>query len=330
MTRTRPTIEEVARRAGVSPATVSRVLNGTARVSPEKVRAVLQAVEELGYAPSPLAQGLATGRSYAVGILISDFASPFFGPILEALTLELETTPYRPIAVPGHWSPVRELEALEFLKAHRVEALALLGTALGGEALRDLGIPVLAFGQRVEGPRAWSLLLDNQKAAYEATRYLLRRGHTRIVHISSHRGGLDVRERLLGYRKAMREAGLEARVVYGNLEEDGGYLAAEEAFRRYPDTTAIFAANDQTAFGARLYLYQRGLHVPEDVSLMGFDDVALSAYQIPPLTTVRQPIQEIGTALGRALRAVLGGESPNLPHLELALVERASVREVGA
>ncbi len=119
MTRTRPTIEEVARRAGVSPATVSRVLNGTARVSPEKVRAVLQAVEELGYAPSPLAQGLATGRSYAVGILISDFASPFFGPILEALTLELETTPYRPIAVPGHWSPVRELEALEFLKAHR-------------------------------------------------------------------------------------------------------------------------------------------------------------------------------------------------------------------
>ncbi len=139
-----------------------------------------------------------------------------------------------------------------------------------------------------------------------------------------------MRERLLGYRKAMREAGLEARVVYGNLEEDGGYLAAEEAFRRYPDTTAIFAANDQTAFGARLYLYQRGLRVPEDVSLMGFDDVALSAYQTPPLTTVRQPIQEIGMALGRALRAVLGGESPNLPHLELALVERASVREVGA
>ena len=183
MTKARPTIAEVARRAGVSPATVSRVLNGTARVSPEKVRAVLQAVEELGYAPSPLAQGLATGRSYAVGILLSDFASPFFGPILEALTLELEATPYRPIAVPGHWSLVRELEALEFLKAHRVEALVLLGTALDGEALGELGIPVLAFGQRVEGPKAWSLCLDNQQAAYEATRYLIDRGHTRIVHI---------------------------------------------------------------------------------------------------------------------------------------------------
>ncbi|WP_347241972.1 LacI family DNA-binding transcriptional regulator [Thermus sp.] len=330
MPEARPTINEVARRAGVSPATVSRVLNGTARVSQEKVRAVLQAVEELGYAPSPLAQGLATGRSYAIGILICDFASPFFGPILEALTLELEATPYRPIAVPGHWSLVRELEALEFLKAHRVEALVLLGTALGGEALADLGIPILAFGQRLEGPKAWSLYLDNQKAAYEATRYLLDRGHARILHISSHRGGMDVRDRLLGYRKAMREAGLEARVVYGDLEEEGGYLAAAEALRRYPDTTAIFAANDQTAFGARLYLYERGLRVPEDVSLVGFDDIAISAYQIPPLTTVRQPVRDIGVALGRALRAVLEGEVPALPRLELALVERASVREVGA
>ena len=92
---------------------------------------------------------------------------------------------------------------------------------------------------------------------------------------------MDVRDRLLGYRKAMREAGLEARVVYGDLEEEGGHRAAAEAFRRYPDTTALFAANDQTAFGARLYLYEQGLRVPEDVSLMGFDDIALSAYQIP-------------------------------------------------
>lgn len=119
-------------------------------------------------------------------------------------------------------------------------------------------------------------------------------------------------------------------MVYGDLEEEGGYRAAAEAFRRYPDTTAIFAANDQTAFGARLYLYEQGLRVPEDVSLVGFDDIALSAYQIPPLTTVRQPIQDIGIALGRALRAVLAGEVPTLPRLELRLVERASVREVRA
>lgn len=330
MTHTYPTIAEVARRAGVSPATVSRVLNGTARVSREKLRAVMQAIEELGYTPSPLAQSLAKGRSYAVGILLPDFGSPFYGPILEAITLELEATPFRPIAVPGHWSLVRELEALDFLKGHRVEALVLLGTSLEESALKPLGVPILAFGQPLTGPGTWSLTLNNREAAYRATRYLLEKGHRQVAHISSHRGGTDVRERLLGYRKAMREAGLAPRVVYGNLQEDGGYQAAQELFARFPDTTAIFAANDQTAIGARLYLYERGLRVPEDISLVGFDDIPLAAYQIPPLTTVRQPAGEMGRALAQACKAVLEGKEPTFPKLSLTWVERASVREVRA
>ncbi|KHG64436.1 LacI family transcriptional regulator [Thermus sp. 2.9] len=330
MTRTHPTIAEVARRAGVSPATVSRVLNGTARVSQEKVRAVLRAIEELGYTPSPLAQSLAKGRSYAVGILLPDFGSPFYGPILEAITLELEPTPFRPIAVPGHWSLVRELEALDFLKGHRVEAIVLLGTSLEASALEPLGVPILAFGQRLLGPRTWSLVLNNREAAYRATRYLLEKGHRHIAHISSHRGGMDVRERLLGYRKAMREMGLAPRVVYGNLQEDGGYEAARELLARFPDTTAIFAANDQTAIGARLYLFERGLAVPEDLSLVGFDDIPLAAYQVPPLTTVRQPAREVGRALAQALKDLLQGETPSLSPIPLQLVERGSVKEVRA
>lgn len=322
-------MEEVARLAGVSPATVSRVLNGTARVSREKVRAVLAAVEALGYTPSPQAQGLAKGRSFAVGILLPDFSSPFYAPILEAITLALEPTPFRPIAVPGHWSLVRELEALAFLRGHQVEALILLGTSLEERALSGLGIPVLAFGQRLTGPGFWSLLLDNEEAAYRATRYLLDKGHRRIVHISSHRGGADVRERLLGYRRAMREAGLEAQVVYGNLLEEGGYRAAKLALESFPETTAIFAANDQMAIGVRLYLYEQRLGVPEEISLVGFDNIPLAAYQIPPLTTVRQPVEEIGRALAEALKDLLEGRTPRLPQLPLSLVERASVREVG-
>ncbi|GAA5337923.1 LacI family DNA-binding transcriptional regulator [Thermus antranikianii] len=329
MVRSRPTIEEVARRAGVSPATVSRVLNGTARVSRDKVRAVLEAVEALGYTPSPQAQSLAKGRSYAVGIILPDFSSAFYGPILEAITLELESTPFRPIAVPGHWSLVRELEALDFLKGHRVEALLLLGTSLESSALKNLDMPVLAFGQPLEGPKVWSLVLDNRQAAYRATRYLLDKGHRKIAHISSHRGGMDIRERLLGYRKAMREAGLEVRVVYGNLQEDGGYRATQELLSRYPDTTAIFAANDQTAFGARLYLFEQGVRVPEDISLVGFDDIPLAAYHIPPLTTVRQPAGEVGHALIEALKNLLEGKEPQFPFIALDLVERASVKEVG-
>lgn len=329
MVKTHPTIVEVARRAGVSPATVSRVLNGTARVSREKVRAVLKAVEELGYVPSPLAQNLARGRSYAVGILLPDFASPFYGPILQAIALEMESSAFRPIAVSGHWSLTRELEALEFLKAHRVEALVLLGASLEGPVLEGLGIPVLAFGQPLEGDRIHSLYLDNLSAAYRATAYLIARGHEKVVHISSHRGGADVRDRLLGYRKAMREAGLTPRVVYGDLLEGGGYRAAKELLQRFPDTTALFVANDQMAIGARLYLYERGLRVPEDVSLIGFDDIPLAAYQIPPLTTVRQPAWEVGLALASALRQVLEGGRPAFPDLALTLVERASVASPG-
>jgi len=330
MIEARPTIEEVARRAGVSPATVSRVLNGTARVSREKVKAVLEAIEALGYTPSPQARSLAKGRSYAVGILLPDLGSPFYGPILEAIALELEPTPFRPIAVPGHWSLVRELEALDFLKGHRIEALLLLGTSLDAGALKGLDTPVLSFGQPLDGEKAFALFLDNRKAAYQATRYLLAKGHREIVHITSHRGAMDVRERLLGYRKAMREAGLSPKVVYGNLLEDGGYRACQEILKRFPETTAIFAANDQTAIGARLALFEAGLRVPEDVSLVGFDDIPLAAYQIPPLTTVRQPTREIGQALAEGLKRVLGGKDPAFPPIALPLVERSSVKEVGA
>ncbi len=330
MSRPRPTIEEVARRAGVSPATVSRVLNGTARVSREKVRAVLQAVEDLGYTPSPTAQNLARGRSHAVGIILSDFASPFFSPILEIITLELEETPFRPIAVPGHWSLVRELEALDFLRKHQVEALLLLGTSLTTEALQNLGIPVIGFGHPLNGKQIWSLYLENREAAYRATQYLIAKGHRRIAHISSHRGGMDIRDRLLGYRKAMREAGLEALVVYGNLEEEGGYRAMAEVLALDPEVTAVFAVNDQTAIGARLYLYERGIPVPERISLLGFDDIPLAAYQVPPLTTVRQPAQAIGQALAQALKAVLEGGKPEFQPIPLALVERDSVKEVRA
>lgn len=328
MNRSRPTITEVARLAGVSPATVSRVINGTARVSKEKAKVVLEAMEALGYSPNPQAQSLARGRSFSVGIILPDFSSPFFGPILEVITAEFEPTPFRFIPVPGHFSPIQEMEALEFLKAHRVEALVLLGTSLTPAVLSETGIPILSFAQPVEGARSWSLLLNNRQAAYHATRYLLEKGHRNIVHISSNRGAMDIRERLVGYRKAMQEAGLEARVVYGNLQEDGGYRAAAEILTRYPDTTAIFTANDQTAFGVRFYLYEQGLDVPEDISLLGFDDVTLAAYQIPPLTTVRQPAKEIGHALAEALKAILSGQEPQLPVIPLRLIERGSVKEV--
>jgi LacI family transcriptional regulator len=330
MTRSRPTIQEVARAAGVSPATVSRVLNGTARVSREKVRAVLKAVEELGYTPSPLAQSLATGRSYAVGILVPSLSSPFYGPILEAITQELLPSEYRPIAVPTYWSLIEELEALEFLRMHRVEALIVLGTSMDTRAFQTCGVPILSFGQALEGERAYTLEVNNQEAAYRATRYLLAKGHRHIVHVSSHQGGQDIQERYLGYRKAMREARLPTRVLYGNLQEDGGYQVADELLDRFPEATAVFAANDQTAIGLRLRLWEKGVRVPEDLSLVGFDDIDLAAYQTPPLTTVRQPMRAIGRTLAAAAKALIEGHEPILSPISLELVERQSVKEVRA
>lgn len=331
------TLAEVAREAGVSPSTVSRILNGTAQVRAAKVAQVRAAVEKLGYKPNAFARGLATGASGSVGVLTQDIASPFYGDALSGIERGLMGSGYSPLIISGHWRTDDEEHAIELFMSRRVEALIVLGGHLPEAELQGLAhqLPVAVLGRQVSFPTpgSISLALDNRQAAHDLVTYLLDRGHRRIGHITGPRDHADARERLAGYRQALEDRGLPFQpslVVQGDFLEPSGLIGTQRLLAQHPDMTAIFSANDQMAYGARLALYRMGLRVPEDMSLVGFDDLPGSTYTTPPLTSVRQPMAEMGHWLARFVVAQLIGQEtePFQPRLELRLRESVAPRRL--
>ncbi|AEB11430.1 LacI family DNA-binding transcriptional regulator [Marinithermus hydrothermalis] len=321
------TIYEVAQEAGVSVATVSRVLN-SGRVAPETRRRVLEAMDRLGYLPNTLARSLATGTSRAVGVIIPDAAGPLYGRMLRGVGDALEAAGYTYITGTSARDPDREARMLRDLGARKVDAVVLIGSSLDGSALRALGAalpPVVLVEREGGGAGAPAVTVDNEGAAYAATRYLIARGHTRIAHVRGPRRAGQ--ERYAGYRRALREAGLaEGPVVSGDFSELGGYRAMRALLER-PGFTAVFLANDRMALGAYKALREAGVRVPEEVSVVGFDDLVFAAYLDPPLTTLRQPAYELGRAAAKAVLACLDGAVPANVVLSCELVPRASVME---
>ncbi|MEW6420706.1 MAG: substrate-binding domain-containing protein [Deinococcota bacterium] len=331
------TLAEVAREAGVSPSTVSRILNGTAQVKATKVAQVRAAIEKLGYKPNAFARSLAKGASSSVGVLTQDIASPFYGDALGGIERGLMGSGYSPLIISGHWRTDEEEHAIELFMSRRVEALIVLGGHLPEEELRQLAqqLPVAVLGRPVDlaSPGSISLALDNRRAAYDLVTYLLDRGHRRIGHIMGPQDHVDARDRLDGYRQALEDRGLPFQpslVVQGDFHEPSGLIGTQQLLAQHPDMTAIFSANDQMAYGARLALYRLGLRVPEDMSLVGFDDLPGSAYTTPPLTSVRQPMAEMGHWLARFVVAQLTGQAtePFQPQMELRLRESVATRHL--
>lgn len=326
------TLMDVAQAAGVSPSTISRILNGTARVSGDKEQRVRQAIDQLGYRPNAFARSLVTGTSGTIGVLTQDISSPFYNDALSGIERGLVGSGYTPVIASGHWRTDEEERAVEMLLARRVEALIVLGGALPDHELRDLAarLPVAVLGRRVD-LSAWqgtSLSMDNRQVAGDLVRYLLERGHRVIGHIMGRADHIDAQERLAGYREALRERGLSvwpSLIVQGDFQEASGLIGMQQLLQAHPEMTAVFCSNDQMAYGARLALYRRGIRVPEDISLVGFDDLPGSSYATPPLTSVRQPMAEMGQWLAEFVLHRLSG-SP-LPHFEprLALKLRESV-----
>ncbi|SMB94891.1 LacI family DNA-binding transcriptional regulator [Deinococcus hopiensis] len=332
MSKRRVTVIEVAREAGVSPATVSRILNGTAAVDPEKQRAVEKAIEQLGYRPNVVARGLVTGSSNIIGVLTPDLASPYYSDVLGGIEEALEGTPYSPLIASGHWNRRDELGVLDVLLSHQIAALIVFGSSLSEADLRGLaaGVPLVVLGRRVElgDLGGASISFDDEGGAYAATRHLVEQGHRVIGHIMGDEAHEDAHERLRGYRRALEEAGLPfdgALVTRGDYRVPSGLLGMQRLLDGGKPLTAVFCANDQMAIGARLALYRRGMRVPDDLSLVGFDDQPGSPYTTPPLTSVRLPMREAGLALARFALARLRGETPTVQVPSLELVVRESV-----
>jgi len=333
------TIKEVSCRANVSPATVSRVLTGNTSVADPTRARILSAMQELGYTPNMFARGLVTNRSHSIGVVVNDLSSPYYGSLLGGIESAIEEAGMHLIVSSGHARRDSERQAVELLQRRHSDALILhLEEALDDEIVcwAKLGTPLVLVGRYVAELEHASVHLDNELGGYMATKHLIKHGHTRVAHITGPLKLYDSRARLAGYRRALAEAGIpfdEQLVVEGDFQEEGGQLAVGRLLLREKGITAIFAANDQTAAGVLRALREGDVRVPDDISLIGYDDIIFARYLQPELTTVRQPLEEMGRAAAKLVLAALFGNSGNdslkeVPRrFEPTLIQRASVAD---
>jgi len=325
-----PTIQDIAEHANVSKSTVSRVLNDTTPVHEEKRKAVLDAIKELHFEPNSLASGLASGASMTIGIQTQNIGSPFYDLITQGIIHALTDSKYSPVLVDGRWKKKFEMEGIQTLLRRQVDGLIISGGDLEVEHLLEFNKqkPMLIAGREVKELESQCIFINNFDAGFQATEYLINLGHTKIAHVAGVSFHQDAIRRLQGYKAALSHAGIEfdpELVFDGDFEAPSGVAAVEHWIENKKEFTAILAANDMSAFGARLVLFKKGIRVPEDVSIVGFDDQAESAYMTPPLTSVRQPAFEMGAMVGSAMLKMLSHQPFHLPTLPVEIVKRESV-----
>lgn len=328
------TIIDVAREAGVSYATVSRVVNGKAHVKPDKRERVLQAMARLGYVANQHARSLAGGRSHIVGLLVPDLGTGYIGEIVRGIDRELERVHYDLMLYTTHRRRAKEASYASALSGGLADGLLLVlprDPAAYLSVLRQRNFPYVLIDHHGIDRTGPAVGATNWQGAYDATHYLIGLGHRRIGFIT---GTLDMAcstERLDGYQQALRDADLgvsEAYVRVGDFHQPGGYLCASELLALAEPPTAIFASNDVMAFGVMEAVRERGLHIPSDISIVGFDDIGQAANVHPPLTTVRQPLEEMGRTATRMLIELIENPQQPITRTELAteLIVRGSCR----
>ncbi len=328
----RPTLDEVAALAGVSRSVASRAINNGRDVSRDARKAVERAVRELGYVPNPTARALATSQGGAVLLAVSHddpnlFADPFFAHVIVGVNAALERTDLVLMLLLADSERGRE-RLVRVLRSRRADALLLL--ALHGEdplhrLAQRLELPVVVGGRPLRGEPDWYVDADNRGGARSAAEHLISSGRRQIAAIT---GRMDTQAgvaRHSGFREAMAVAGLDAsRTERSDFTEAGGAAAMASLLDRFPDLDAVFAESDNMAAGALRTLRAAGRRVPEDVAVVGFDDLPIARITEPPLTTVHQPVQALGQEMVRMLLALMAGERPSPLILPTHLVVRAS------
>ncbi len=312
----RPTINDIAKRVGLSKASVSRALNGKQDVDPETRKRVLKVAAQVGYVPSASARALSNGRSNCLGLLVPTLTWPWILEVLRGVAEEIERSGYSLILYTTSGGEDSEREFMsQVVPAGAVDGLALvipLGMLEYIERLAKGGLPVVVVDDRGHYPDLPTVATTNVEGGRSATLHLIERGRRRIAMLNGpHDFGCN-RDRLEGYKSALQKAGLQfdpKLVVDSDFKESGGASAMTTLLATDPKLDGVFVANDVMAFGAMRALRNAGRRIPDDVAVVGFDDIPASAMTHPPLSTVRQPLYEMGRTAASMVMAAVRGES---------------------
>jgi LacI family transcriptional regulator len=325
-----PTIYTVAERAGVSIATVSRALSGGSHVRPETRERVRRAAAELGWQP-PHARRIESGTTRTLALVFPDVDGPFYAEVVRAVEIAAGEHGYHVAIYGTRARGDNHLLAIWRLLA-KIDGMIVMTTALTDDEIRKVhqrGVPLVLLSHAARIPSVDVILTMNREGAHLATVHFLEHGYKRIALIAGPLDSPDASEREDGYRQALREHGVpieEELLVRGDFRQPGGYQAMNQLLQLAQPPRAVFAANDEMAFGALEAIKAHGLRIPEDIAIIGFDDIPLAAHLRPSLTTVRQPVRDFARVAVERLvtRLAGGGGSPETLVLPAILVIRRS------
>ncbi|HEY8392812.1 MAG TPA: LacI family DNA-binding transcriptional regulator [Capillibacterium sp.] len=309
------TIKDIAKKAGVSASVVSRALNNKYGVN-EKTRAkIIQIARELQYYPNALARSLVTRKTETIGVVIADISEPFYSRIIKGMYTVADRAGYTLLFSNSYESLEKTNILHKMVDSERVDGLVIVGSNIRETEfvlnLLQEKIPFVLIERKLDDPKVNCIWVENEEGARLATDYLIQKGHTRIAHITGTHGIQVTIDRLAGYKQALASARLPFNPAYirtGDFLHEGGYRATRELLQLNPRPTAIFAGNDTMAYGALQAISEFGLSVPDEIAVIGFDDLEFSVLTNPPLTTIRQPRFEMGKKAIEILLRVLAGE----------------------
>jgi DNA-binding LacI/PurR family transcriptional regulator len=318
----RTSIKDIARQAGVAHSTVSRALRNSPLIGAETTGRIRQIAEESGYRRSAAARSLVTSRTATIGVVATHISDPFAAEVVGGIEDAANDRDYSVILANSNADPEREVKVVRSFEERRVDGIIVTSSRVGAvyaEMLSQTRVPIVLLNNQHPSEFLHSVTIDNPAASRRATEHLIELGHRRIAYIGDRFGGQSDTERFGGHRAALDGAYLPFEPCYsvhGNGKPEGGVEAMQALLALAAPPTAVFCYNDMTAIGALRAIRARGLRTPEDVSVVGFDDLFVAQYASPPLTTVRQPMREMGRLAFETLIELIGGGAAQ-PHIRV-------------
>jgi DNA-binding LacI/PurR family transcriptional regulator len=306
-------IKDIARAANVSHSTVSRALRDSSLVNPETAEKIKRIAKDSNFRLSNIGRSLATGRTNSIGVVVTAIADPFAAEVVMAVEDTANARRYSVILASSKSDPEREMKVVQSFEERRVDGILVVGSRVGSvylPILAEMKLPIVLINSQHPGEFIYSVSIDNLAGGRAATRFLIQLGHTRIGYIGDRASPQSSAARLAGYRSAIEKAGIAFRqelTIDADSTPEGGLQAATHLRSLSDPPTALFCYNDMIAVGVLSAAHQLDLRVPGDLSVVGFDDVTIAAHTIPPLTTVRQPKQDMGRMATETLLNLLNG-----------------------